>query len=73
MKNVAEGKNYRIFYGKVLGILPYYILEDSSNIKRKDGVDFGVKLTTHYFKTLNQIKNIMETKCAGDLQENTKK
>ena len=73
MKNVAEGKNYRIFYGKVLGILTYYILEDSSNIKRKDGVDFGVKLTTHYFKTLNQIKNIMETKCVVDLQENTKK
>ena len=73
MKNVAAGKNYRIFYGKVLGIFPYYILEDSSNIKRKDGVDFGVKLTTHYFKTLNQIKNIMETKCVVDLQENTKK
>ena len=55
-KNVAEGPKYRIFHGKLFGVWPYYILEDSSKSSFSQGVEFNVKLTTYYFKTLNQVK-----------------
>ena len=58
MKRVAEGKKFRVFYDKLLGICPYYILEDSTNSTRKDGVDFDVKLTNYYFQTKDQMRLI---------------
>ena len=58
MKRVAEGKKVRVFYDKLLGIGPYYILEDSTNSTRKDGVDFDVKLTNYYFQTKDQMRLI---------------
>ena len=38
----VEGKNYRIFSEKLLGIYTYYILEDSSNSTKSQGVEFNV-------------------------------
>jgi len=58
MKRVAEGEKFRVFYDKLLGIWPYYILEDSTNSTRKDGVDFDVKLTNYYFQTKDQMRLI---------------
>lgn len=52
----VEGKNYRIFSEKLLGIYTYYILEDSSNSTKSQGVEFNVKLTNYYFMTLAQVK-----------------
>ena len=57
-ENVAEGNKYRIFKGKVLWIWPYYILEDSSKSSIRQGVEYDVKLTTYFFKTLNQVKKL---------------
>ena len=56
MKLVAKGEKFRVFYTKLFGIWPYYILEDSSKSSFSQGVEFNVKLTTYYFKTLNQVK-----------------
>jgi len=58
VKNVAEGHKYRIFHGKLFWVWPYYILEDSSKSTTRQGVEYNVKLTTYYFKTLNQVKNL---------------
>ena len=58
MKRVAEGKMFRVFHDKLLGIWSYYILEDSTNSTRKDGVDFDVKLTNYYFQTKDQMRLI---------------
>lgn len=58
VKNVAEGNQYRIFHGKILWIWPYYILEDSSNSSFRQGVEYNVKLTTYYFKTLKQVRKL---------------
>jgi len=58
VKNVAEGNKYRIFHGKILWIWPYYILEDSSKSSTRQGVEYDVKLTTYFFKTLSQVKKI---------------
>ena len=58
VKNVAEGHKYRIFYGKIMWIWPYYILEDSSKSSTRQGVEYDVKLTTYFFKTLSQVKKI---------------
>lgn len=60
MKFVEEGEGYRIFSGRRLGILPYYLLEDSRESTRKDGVDFNVKFTYFYFKTLKQIRKVLD-------------
>ena len=57
-KNVAEGPKYRIFHGKLMWIWPYYILEDSSKSSVRQGVEYDVKLTTYFFKTLNQVKKL---------------
>ena len=56
--NVAEGPKYRIFHGKLLWFWPYYILEDSSKSSKSQGVEYNVKLTTYYFKTLIQVKKL---------------
>ncbi len=49
---------FRVFHDKLLGIWSYYILEDSTNSTRKDGVDFDVKLTNYYFQTKDQMRLI---------------
>ena len=56
---VEEGKDYRIFKGKLL-FIPYYVVEDTSKAVQKAGVWNNVKLTTYYFKTLKQIKNMLK-------------
>ena len=58
MKRVAEGKKFRVFQDKLLGIWTYFILEDSTNATRSQGVDYNVKLTNYYFQTLAQMKLI---------------
>ena len=58
MKNVYDGKQYRIFKDKIL-FFPYYILEDNTKAVQKQGVWYNVKITNHYFKTLNQVKKLM--------------
>tara|TARA_B100000508_G_C11268480_1_gene184518 strand:- start:28 stop:213 length:186 start_codon:yes stop_codon:yes gene_type:complete len=60
MTLVEKGDNYRIFKDKILGIVPYYCLEDTSNATQKGGVWHGVKHTNYYFKTLKQIKRNIE-------------
>tara|TARA_Y100001972_G_C7576501_1_gene289252 strand:- start:518 stop:706 length:189 start_codon:yes stop_codon:yes gene_type:complete len=59
MKCVDKGKNHRIFRDWLLGIFPYYILEDSRNAVFKGGTWLEVKITNHYFKTLNQVKKLI--------------
>ena len=59
MKNVYDGKQYRIFKDTILGY-PYYILEDSTKAVQKMGVWYDVKITNHYFKTLKQVKKLMK-------------
>ena len=39
-------------------IWPYYILEDSSKSSTRQGVEYDVKLTTYFFKTLDQVKKL---------------
>ena len=56
MTLVDKGENYRIFKDKILGIIPFYTLEDSTNAVQKQGVWYDVKLTNHYFKSLEQVK-----------------
>lgn len=58
VENIAEGNKYRIFYGKIMWIWPYYILEDSSKSSTRQGVEYDVKLTTYFFKTLDQVKKL---------------
>ena len=57
MTLVEKGKNYRIFKDKILGIIPYYCLEDTRNAVQKQGVWYGVKYTYYYFKSLKQVKS----------------
>ena len=57
MKNVYNGKQYRIFKDTILGY-PYYILEDSSIAVQKQGVWYDVKITNYYFKTFKQVKKL---------------
>jgi len=59
MTLVEEGKDYRIFKGKLL-FIPYYVVEDTSKAVQKSGVWNDVELTTYYFKTLKQIKNMLK-------------
>ena len=59
MKNVYDGKQYRIFKDTILGY-PYYILEDSTKAVQKMGVWYDVKITNYYFKTLKQVKKLMK-------------
>jgi len=56
MTLVEKGKNYRIFKDKILGIIPFYTLEDSTDEVKKQGVWYNVKLSNHYFKSLKQVK-----------------
>lgn len=60
MTLVEKGNDYRIFKGKIL-FVPYYVLEDSREAVQKQGVWYGVKLTNHYFKSLNKVKKLLET------------
>tara|TARA_B100000941_G_scaffold141335_1_gene100142 strand:- start:77 stop:277 length:201 start_codon:yes stop_codon:yes gene_type:complete len=59
VKNVYNGKQYRIFKDTILGY-PYYILEDSSKAVQKQGVWYDVKISNHYFKTLKQVKKLVK-------------
>ena len=56
MTLVETGDNYRIFKDKILGLIPYYVLENTSNAVQKQGAWYDVKHTTHYFKSLKQVK-----------------
>lgn len=51
-----QGRPYRIFSEKLLGIWKYYILEDCSESTKSQGVEYNVRLTKYYFSTLDQIK-----------------
>lgn len=55
MTLVEKGKDYRIFKDSFL-FIPYYVVEDTSKATQKGGVWNGVKHTTHYFKSLKQVK-----------------
>ncbi len=55
---VHEGPKYRIFTGKLLWLWRFYILEDSSKSSTSQGVEYNVKLTTYYFKSLKQVKKL---------------
>jgi hypothetical protein len=56
MTLVEKGKDYRIFKDKLLGIIPFYTLEDSRDASQKGGVWYGVKFSNHYFKSLDKVK-----------------
>ena len=58
MTLVAEGEKFRVFQTKLYGIKSYFILEDSTNATRSQGVDYNVKLTNYYFQTFAQMKLI---------------
>ena len=58
MTLVEQGDNYRIFKDKLL-FLPFYILEDSRKAVQKQGVWYDVKLSTHYFKSLKKVKQLL--------------
>ena len=58
VKLVAEGKQFRVFHAKLLGFWSYYILEDSTNSTRSQGVDYNVKITNYYFQTKDQMRLI---------------
>ena len=51
MTLVEKGKGYRIFKDKLLGIIPFYTLEDTRDASQKGGVWYGVKFSKHYFKS----------------------
>ena len=59
MTLVDKGKDYRIFKDKVL-FLPFYVLEDSRKAVQTQGVWYDVKLTTHYFTSLNKVKQLLD-------------
>ena len=60
MKLVAKGEKFRVFEHRVLGInaspFRYFILEDSTNSTRSQGVDYNVKLTNYYWQTKSQMR-----------------
>ena len=58
MKLVAKGNQFRVFHDKLFGIWSYFILEDSTNSTKSQGVDYNVKLTNYYFQTIHQMKLI---------------
>tara|TARA_R100001510_G_C7480238_1_gene92545 strand:+ start:220 stop:441 length:222 start_codon:yes stop_codon:yes gene_type:complete len=56
MELIANGKHFRVFHNRFLGLWSYFILEDSSNSTKSQGVDYNVKITYYYFKTKAQMK-----------------
>ena len=56
MTFVEQGKDYIIFKDKLLGIVPFYIVEDTSNASQKGGVLHCVRFSNHYFKSLDKVK-----------------
>ena len=58
MKLVAKGEKFRVFHTKLYGVWPYFILEDSTNSTKSQGVDYNVKLINYYFQTIYQMKLI---------------
>ena len=56
MTLVEKGKNYRIFKDKILGIIPFYTLEDSTDVVQKQGAWYNVKLSNHYVNSLKHVK-----------------
>ena len=59
MKCVETGKGYRIFRDCILGVFPYYILEDTRKAQYKGGVWKDAKITDCYFKTLTQVRKMI--------------
>ena len=59
---VEDGEDYRIFSDYKFGIIPHYILEDSSNAVQKQGTWMGVKITNHYFKSLSGVRKLTNQK-----------
>ena len=61
MKTLVEkGEGYRIFFDKLFGIVPYYLLEDTRNAVQKQGTWIGVKTTKHYCKPLIKVKRALK-------------
>ena len=56
MTLIAKGENFRVFQDKLFGIKNYFILEDSTNATKSQGVDYNVTLTNYYWQTLPQMK-----------------
>ena len=59
MELVAKGKHFRVFHNKILGLWSYYIIEDSSESSKSQGVDYNVNFTYYYFQTKAQMKLIV--------------
>ena len=60
MRCVDKGQQHRIFRDWMLGVFPYYILEDSRNATFRGGTWLEVRITNHYFRTLAQVKRIFD-------------
>ncbi len=60
MKTIAQGEKFRVLEHRVFGInmnpFRYYILEDSREATRSQGVDYNVKLSYFYWYTEPQMK-----------------
>ena len=71
MTLVAQGEKFRVFEHRVFGInaspFRYFILEDSSNSTRSQGVDYNVKLTNYYWQTKSQMKLLVKDMFNDDL------
>jgi hypothetical protein len=60
MTLVEEGKDYRIFFAKQFGIVPYYLVEDKRKATVRNGATYGVNITKHYCKSLAKAKRVLE-------------
>ena len=64
MTLVAQGEKFRVFEHRRLSFMldyfRYFILEDSSNSTRSQGVDYNVKLTNYYWQTKSQMKLLVK-------------
>ena len=59
MELVAKGKHFRVFHNKFLGLWSYFIIEDSSDSSKSQGVYYNVNFTYYYFQTKAQMKLIV--------------
>ena len=60
MRTIAQGEKFRVLEHRVLGLnmnpFRYYILEDSREATRSQGVDYNVKITYFYWYTEPMMK-----------------
>ena len=59
MELVAKGKHFRVFHNKFLGLWSYFIIEDSSDSSKSQGVDYNVNFKYYYFQKKAQMKLIV--------------